>query len=83
MVNGRISNEIIINQEIQTKRLEIRPKLKGGSLSIIFQNVHGMPTNRQLRHKTKLFSEHVKEDIKVLQETACVEKDRPWTGIDD
>ena len=26
-VNGRISNEIIINQEIQTKRLEIRPNI--------------------------------------------------------
>lgn len=40
--------------------------MKGGAITVLFQNVHGMPTNKQNRHKLPEFEKHINEDVNVL-----------------
>ena len=78
-----MNNEYIITPESEHQQIEIYPKLRGGTLNIHFQNVHGMPTKKQNRQKLKEFEQNIKGDINILQETACVQEDEPWPALDD
>ena len=83
VVNGMIKNDQKVELILKEKSLTLWPKIKAGTLNIQFWNVHGMPTKKQNRHKMKDFQELLKEDIIVLQETACGEGDKPWICQDD
>ena len=70
VADGFIRQDITFG-EAQTRKILIRPKIKGGSIKMIMGNIKGMPNNKNNRHKLKQVANLIKgQDIMVVTETA-------------